>query len=85
MTTTNISRDAWLAELERLSCKNDCGFSMQQLLDMSDGRVTKERARRFLREKKSKGELIVGTRTEARLDGQRCLVPVYRWWKIKGQ
>ena len=70
-----IREDEWLAELERLSRKNDAGRTSHEWAEQM-GKNHKT-VLTLLRRAMDLGWLVRGLRTMARLDGRLTSVPVY--------
>jgi hypothetical protein len=70
-----IREDEWLAELERLSRKNDKGQTASEI-GAAIGRSTKT-VRELLQRVKALGRLVIGERTSQRIDGRTATIPVY--------
>lgn len=70
-----IREAEWLAELERLSTKNDKGWTTAELSDAL-GR-SQNRVREMLALGIKRGTVTVGYRTMTRIDGRPNTAPVY--------
>lgn len=75
MSKAVIREDEWLAELERLSRKNDAGQTAKEMAKATGQSVACILAR--LGMAKKMGWLTMGHRTETRLDGRPFPAPVY--------
>ena len=70
-----IRVDEWLAELARLSSRNDLGMTLYELAEAAG--VSDRTMGKRLREAHKKGWVTVGRRQVVRLDGKPMPVPVY--------
>jgi len=71
-----ITEDAWIAEIARLSRKNDSGQTLDEWCrKLGKGR---DSIRRLLMTAKQKGWLVIGQRTVEALDGRNMSTVVYR-------
>ncbi len=74
-----ITREAWLAEFERVlrgQPKGDPGLTTWELIDALG--AGEAQVNHCLRAFHRAGTLLVGQRPACRRDGRRCLVPCYR-------
>jgi CRP-like cAMP-binding protein len=83
MARTTLREDEWLAELTRLSQRNDRGLTTQEWGDKL-GR-TQETVRKLLRKAQALGWLVIGERTGINLRGRACNYTVYSITKPKAR
>jgi hypothetical protein len=70
-----VREDEWLAELQRLSTKNDHGRTATEIGNAIGKSV--ESVRRMLQRAMALGWLVRGTRTSTRIDGRSMATTVY--------
>jgi len=78
-----IHEDEWIAELTRLSQRNDKGLTTSEW-GAKLGR-TPEHVRGLLRKAQAMGWLVIGERTGTNLRGRACNFQVYSIVKPKGR
>lgn len=79
--TTEITRDEWLAELDRLGVGQtvqggDAGASVKEIHDATG--LGRDTVRRKLSVGVAAGTVAVGFANRTRMDGRTCKTPVYR-------
>lgn len=76
MAELDVSFDAVLAEIERLSAAQPEGFSVEEMAHVT--KMHPKTCREKLRKLMAAGKVrFNGKRTTHRIDGERCRVPVY--------
>ncbi len=75
--TPDISMDEWLEEMERLGAtgSDDEGLSRREIQKLNG--YAPDKVKRYLHQLKDEGRLIVGWRSDTRIDGLPCKIPVY--------
>lgn len=75
-TQKTITEAEWMAELVRLSKRNDEGMTCEELAKATG--VSTATMRKRIKEATARGWVVTGRRTITRIDGVAAMAPVYR-------